>query len=191
MRLPRLCLGLLIGGLGLGGSAFAYINGGVYHSGLKDYTERQRGSGGSVAVGAPLAAEDWEKRQVAPDTLVAADDDARYRQFFNQLVAGAVRDLPPVAGEPTLSAAQQRELATVARAAIRAGVTQRRGHLERGSLGPLDYEVGLFEFQAWYVSEERGQRRVDGHRTGYVPIIALRRGQAQTPPPAAPRAEQR
>jgi hypothetical protein len=131
--------------------AWAYVNGGDFHTTRKNYETWLRFTGWKVSCADP-----------AP-----ADYDV------NQLVGRAVKALPEKEADK-VSVEAKREVARVAQAAIRDAVWGRRQVVKEGRTGLLKYRVGAYTFESYWETNYGGKREIHERRTGVVPFVAVR-----------------
>jgi hypothetical protein len=141
----------LVAAAALAPPAWAYVNGGDFHTTRKNYETRLRFTGWRVSCADP-----------AP-----ADYDV------NQLVGRAVKSLPEKEADK-VPVEVKREVARVARAAIREAVWGRRQVIKEGQTGLLKYQVGAYAFESYWETNYGGKREIHARQTGLVPFVAVR-----------------
>jgi hypothetical protein len=154
-------------------SAGAYVNGGVFHSTLKDYEKRLKTNGWGVSFAAPLAADCDRTKVVAEGVKVAPPDNARYQRYVNQLVGRALKALP-AKDAARISTRAKREVARLTRAALQKGVANKEQVIQKGQTGALQYRVGAYGFETWWETNYGGKRETHEKRAGLAPFVALK-----------------
>jgi hypothetical protein len=153
-------------------SAWAYVNGGDFHSTLRDYESKLRSNGYGVRVGRALAPDCDKTGEVTRDVKVTPPDNAEYQDYTNQMVARAIRCLPDDEAKE-ISAEARREVARQARAAIAEGVSNKRAVNKTGRLGRVSYQVGVYSYQTWWETNYGGKREIHARQSALAPFVAV------------------
>jgi hypothetical protein len=132
--------------------AWAYINGGDFHTTLRTFEKSLKATGWGVSFGTPIPAE---------------------RDDVNQLVARALQSLPET-DRGTISVEAKREVARLTREAIQHAVKNKQQTIKKGQTGSLQYQVGVYEFESYWETNYGGKREIHARRTGLVPFVALK-----------------
>lgn len=140
--------------------AWAYVNGGVYHSTLKTHEKRLKHAGWSVRVGYKLPTE-------------FSDNSARALQLsVKQLIGEAIKTFSKEDADK-VSLETKRAVARTARQAIEKGLKGKQTNVETGITGSLRYQVGIVSYSSYYETEELGQKQIRGRASGFAAVIAL------------------
>jgi hypothetical protein len=158
---------------GLSSFAWGYINGGDFHSTLKDYEKKLKQSGWGVSTGFNLPEDCDRTREVTKGVTVAPLDNAEYQKYVNELIGKAIQSLPEKHGA-RVGVEDKREVARQARKAIATAVTNKKQELMQGEVGSLRYEVGIFAFESYWETNYNKKREIHARREGFVPLIALK-----------------
>ena len=172
MLVRLLSIVLLFTGCWLIGQAptWAYINGGTFHSTLPVFKEKLKTEGWSASFDGPIPSSS----EVAKGVPFDPPDNPEYVHFVNQLVGQAVQHLPEDQSR-AISIETKRELARLAREAIRDAASKGSAPTAEGKIGSLQYQLGTFRFSSyWETNYERGRRKIHAARAGVVPFIALK-----------------
>ena len=176
---------LILAGLSLGSSTWAYINGREFHSTLRDFERSLRTKGFalsvyklSTGVEGDLPENSGQTKEVAKDVKVDPADNEAFQTFVNQLVGQAVQKLPQPVAE-NLSIEDKREISRVARESIRDAVLKHQETIQKGELKSVRFQVGAVSYKSYCKEtkeggnrESRDRRIVDQH-SGIVPFIAI------------------
>jgi uncharacterized protein (TIGR03000 family) len=137
---------------------WAYINGGVHHSTLKDYGERRKFQGWAV--------EYW-------DWLVWDPNTDAFRSSVYQMVGRTLKAIPHQ-GEENIPIEVKREVARRALETIQEAMANRRAKLVVGKIGSLRYEIGTVMDDSYWETNYGGKRQIHDRRSRLVPFVALR-----------------
>jgi hypothetical protein len=169
----------------LGPSAWAYVNGGDFHSTAGIDVKRLQRDGWGVITGAPLPSDCDRTKEVFAAVTVGPPESADYQRWVNRLVGRAVQALPEAEADK-VSPEAKREAARLAREAIREAVVSKRQIIRRGHCGAVQYQAGVYAFESYWETNYDGKREVHAHRSGLVPYVAVRVVETKDPPPARP-----
>jgi hypothetical protein len=136
--------------------AWGYVNGGDFRvrRGIDEQLLKVRGWGvGSV----PL--KDAGKYLDAEDV--------------NQLVGRALQALPEK-DRDRVPVEDKREVARLAREAIRGARSDSKEVIQEGQTGSLRYKVGAYAFESYWETNYGGKREIHERRSGLIPFVALR-----------------
>ena len=156
----------------LGPSAWAYVNGGDYHSTLKTFERKLKTKGWGVSFATPLPADTGGARFVAKG-VKADPDNPEYQRYVNQLIERALKSLPAKDAD-RISAAAKREVARLAQQAILDAAADNREVIAQGRTGSVKYRVGVGEFESWWETNYGGKHEIHARQTGLVPFVALK-----------------
>jgi hypothetical protein len=156
-------------------SAGAYVNGGDYYDTLRSFEKGLKSNGWGVRFTAPLAANCDTSKEVADGVKVAPLGNDKYQRFVNQLIGRALKALPGKDAD-AISTKDKREIARLARVAIRKAVRQNQQFIEKGQMGSLQYQVGVYYYKKWWETNYDGKRKVYPNGDGLVPFVALKIG---------------
>ena len=87
----------------------------------------------------------------------------------NEIIGKALQALPRKANR--VSVEVKREIARLARAAIKTAASTRQEVIKKGQAGAVQYQLGVFKYEMYW--ETRGGHEEDRH-TGLVPFVALK-----------------
>ena len=152
---PRWCQHAVIGLLlaaALSPPAWAYINGRVRVDTFNTYMDNLQGRGWGVSVGAVISAE---------------------REEVNRLVVRAFQALP-AKDASKISIEAKRKVARLTREALQEAASNDQQTTREGQIGSLRYQVGVYQLESYWESNERGKREIHDRRTGRVPFVALK-----------------
>ena len=163
---------LILAGLFVGSSAWAYINGGDYHSTLKDWEQSLKAKGFFISVARPLPKDSSTTKEVAQDIKVDPADNPAFQTFVNELVGQAVQQLPQPVAEK-LSVEDKREISRAAQESIRDAVLKQAVKIQKGELKSVRYQVGAVSFDSYWETNYGGKREIHAARHGIAPFIAI------------------
>jgi hypothetical protein len=157
-------------------AAGAYVNGGDYYDTQRSYEKRLKAKGWAVHFGTALGAECAKSKEVADGVKVTPVNNAKYQKYVNQLIGKALKALPEKEVDK-ISTETKREVARLARRAIKTGVLKNQQFLKRGQVGSLEYQVGVLHYKKWWETNYPGEgRRIHARQEGLVPTVALKIG---------------
>ena len=156
-RLCQRCFMAVIVAVVLNSPVWAYINGGVHHSTLKDYGERRKFQGWAV--------EYW-------DWLVWDPNTDAFRSSVYQMVGRTFKAIPHN-GEEKIPIEVKREVARRAMETIQEAMANSRANLVVGKIGSLRYEVGTVMDDSYWETNYGGKRKIHDRRSRLVPFVAL------------------
>src|SRR5262249_37818694 len=145
----RRCLIGLVGLAVLVPAAGAYVNGGDYHDTQRSYEKSLKAKGWAVIFSAPLGADCAKSKEVADGVKVTPVNNAKFEKYVNQLTGKALKALPEKDMDK-ISTDTKREVARLARRAIKTGVSTNQQVLKRGRVGSLEYQVGVLHYKKWW-----------------------------------------
>jgi hypothetical protein len=175
----RLLTGL-IAAIAVAAPARAYVNGGDFHSAQRTFANRLRSDGWSAHFAGPLPRDCRDTREVAADVRVAPAENADFRRYVNQVVGQALQALPDKeAGVPL---EDKREVARLAREAIRKAVMSGEEVTREGRVGDLQFQVGVRAFESYWETNYGGKREIHARTTNRVPFVALKLAPAREKP---------
>jgi hypothetical protein len=149
-------------------SAWAYVNGGVFHE-----TRKKFGKGWGVSFAAPLGANSDKSKEVADGVKVAPRANANFQRYVNQLIGQALKALPKE-DAAKISAKDKRAIAGLARQAIGKAVAQKQQCIRKGQVGSLQYEVGVYRRKTWWVTNYGGKRETHAEEVRLIPFVAVK-----------------
>lgn len=152
--------------------AWAYVNGGDFHSNLRDFEKRLKAGGWGWHFTAPLPAGAFVRGEIA-GIKVTPDDNADYQRYVNELVGKALKALPGDKADD-VPVGDRREVARLAREAIRSAVTDKKEVIKEGRAGSVRYQVGVLAFESYWETNYGGKRELHERRSGLVPFVALK-----------------
>jgi hypothetical protein len=161
----------LVTGFALVPGAWAYVNGGDFHSTLRDFEKQLKARGWVVNVAVPVPGDNGG--HVAQGVKVTPPDNAAYQRYVNLLVGRALQALPAKEAEQ-ISAEAKREVVRLTRETIREAVSKKRHIIREGQKGFLQYQVGAFQFESYWETNYGGKREIHEKRSGLSPIVALK-----------------
>ena len=153
--------------------ARSYINGGDFHSTLRNFEKSLKASGWSTHFGTPFPPDCDQTGQVTASVKVVPPGNPEYHQWVNEQVGRAIQSLPEKHRD-RIDIETRREIASLAREAIEQGVAKKQHLIKKALTGPVQYQVGVFEFESYWETNYGGKRKIHAKRTGLVPIVALR-----------------
>ena len=172
-RSKRTFLALLLAPAVLVPCAWGYINGGDFHSTLKSFEKSLKAAGWGTHFGTVLPVDCDRTGQVAASVKIVPLDNQEYQQWVNDLVGRAIQSLPETHRD-RISLETKREMARLARQAIQEGVSTKQHLIKKAETGPVQYQVGVFEFESYWETNYGGKRKIHAKRTGLIPFVALR-----------------
>jgi len=153
--------------------AWAYVNGGDFHSTLRTYEKSLKAEGWSVSFGAPLPPQFDRTQEVAEGVKVAPPDNPEYQRFVNQLVGQALQSLPKEGGSK-IPVEAKREIARLTREALQDAISNKQQRSKKGAVGSLQYQVGAYAFESYWETNYGGKREIHARRSGLAPFVALK-----------------
>jgi hypothetical protein len=175
-RLKRRCLIGLVGLAVLVPAAGAYVNGGDYYDTQRSYEKRLKAKGWAVDFGSALGADCAKSKEVADGVKVTPVNNAKFQKYVNQLIGKALKALPEKDVDK-ITTETKREVARLARRAIKKAVIKNEQVLSRGQVGSLEYQVGVLHYKKWWETNyPREGRRIHARQEGLVPTVALKVG---------------
>jgi hypothetical protein len=159
--------------MALAPAAPAYINGGDFHSTLKDFEKSLKSDGWGAAFAPPVPRDCVQTKEVAADVKVVPRDNPDYERYVNQLVARSLRSLPEKEAD-RISADMKRDVARLTREALHSAIANRQTVIKKGKSGALHYQVGAYAFESYWETNYGGKREIHARQTGLVPFVALK-----------------
>jgi hypothetical protein len=152
--------------------ARAYVNGGDFHSAQKTFANRLHSDGWATHFAAALPRDCRDTREAAADVRVVPAENAEFRNYVNQMVGKAIQALPDQAAGVPLE--DKREVARLAREAIRKAVMSGEEVTKEGRVGDLQYQVGVRAFESYWETNYGGKREIHARTINRVPFVALK-----------------
>jgi len=149
-------------------AAWAYINGGIFHSTFEDFKKKMTDDHWSVGYGAIHRQGDAANRSPFGDP-----DSPEFQKRVNEIVGWAIAQLPENEAR-ALSKETKREIARLAQETIATSGAKREQIIEKGQIGTLHYQLGTFHFSSYWETNYGNRRRQEGHRSGLIPFVALK-----------------
>lgn len=175
-------LGLLL--IAVGGPAiWGYVNGGDYHSTLKTFANGLKSEGWSASFGTYLPADGARTKEVAEGVKTDPPDNPAYQRHINLLLGEALQSNPVKKEADKIPAETKREVARLAREAIRSALARKEAVIKKGQIGTLHYQVGACAFESYWETNYGGKRQTHARRNGLAPFIALKVVPAKEPVP--------
>jgi hypothetical protein len=151
----------------------AYVNGGVRVDTLGDLKKQLRSRGWGVHHATPIHDDCFARGEIIAGVRVNPPINADYRDHVNELIGKALQGVPAKELEK-VTPESKREVARLARLAIRDAVLEKKEVLTTGQTGPLRYHVGVFRFDAYWETNYDRKREIHARKSGLVPLIALK-----------------
>lgn len=153
--------------------AWAYINGGTYHSTLKIFEGKLQVDGWGASFAAPLPRDPNRADKVAEGVSISPKDNPEFQRYVNQLVSRAVQSLPNRSAD-RVSLELKHEIAQLARDAIQTAVASNEQTVKQGLAGSLQYQVGAVAFESYWETNYGGKREIHAKRSRLAPFVALK-----------------
>jgi hypothetical protein len=154
--------------------AWAYVNGGTYHTTLGRYERRLKAAGWRVSCGVPKPTDgEGPIKGVEAGVPGGSTDGPAYDRWVNRLVGRALQALPKKDAAKVPDEAKRR-VARLAREAIGEALWKKWDVIKEGRTGPLRYRVGAYAFETYWEASERGRRKLYPGRKGLVPFVAVK-----------------